>query len=70
MFQVKFLGSEEWIKAPRDYTAKQAVAWAARLYHGGVVPLKELKPGIWECSNGKRGANKRHTIISVAELVT
>ena len=70
MFQVKFSGSEEWIKAPREYAAKQAVSWAARLYDRTVVPVKELRPGVWQCSNGRRGVNKRSTVISVAELVS
>jgi hypothetical protein len=65
--KIQYVGSDEFFAAPVGYSEKDAVSWAARLYHSSCYDVKETSPHVWRVSNRRRGVSARGTIITVSE---
>jgi hypothetical protein len=65
-YTVRFAGSAERIPAPTNYSEEEAARWALRHYHPTADRrMKQLAPGVWSGSNGRRGPDKRGTVLMV-----
>lgn len=64
--RMRLAGSDEIFAAPESMDESAAVRWLARLFHSSADRrVKELSPGVYRCGNGRRGPNKRETVIRV-----